>query len=289
MKKKDYVYGMKPFNWIKGSVLVFIGMLITRWGVGYGRFSINVNFGLPIYFLIACSGMLVALTLKIEESLDERKSLKHKKLEITSAVLYVAAFITSIVHTIYYNLEILNVFFLAFIGVLWFLSELYGKTWKKKNFLANILISLSFSLGIIYGATLNVVAIPLSIFVFFGATFLLQFSKDLINESKNEEKYNRAGASSLALALGAEKTQKISFIIDLIVILLFILPIIPNLFGILSLVLYLIPMIITVILLGIAALLTYKMNAGKNYYRIIKILLKIGMFFAFTTIYLAYF
>jgi 4-hydroxybenzoate polyprenyltransferase len=287
MKKKDQVYGMKPFNWIKGSVLVFLGILITRWGIGVGRFSTNIFFGLPIYFLIASSGMLISLSLKIEEAPDERKSLKYKKLEISSALLYIAGFITSLVYTLNYNLGILNLFFLAFIGVGWFLSAMYGKTWKRKSLLANILISSSFSLGIIYGASLNVVVIPLSIFLFFGTTFLLQFSKDLINESKNQQEYKRAGANSLALTLGAEKTKKLSLVLDLVILVLLILPVIPILFGILSLLLYLIPMIIAVALLGIAAFLTYKMNTEKTYYKTIKRLLKIGMFFVFTCIYLA--
>ena len=280
---------MKIFNWIKGGVLAFIGTLISRWGIGVGRFNINIYFGTPIYFLIACSGMLVALILKIEESPDERKTLKSKKLEISSAVLYVAAFITSIFHTVYYNLDVLNVFLLAFIGLVWLLSVFYGKLWNRKNLLANILISLSFSLGIIYGAAINSSMIPFSIFIFFGAIFLMQFSKDLINESKNKEKYNRAGAFSLASTLGAGKTHKISFILDLVVILLLILPFIPNFVYILSMIFYMIPVIITVILLGIAMLLTYKMKAEKTYYRTVKILLRIGMFFLYTGLILAYF
>lgn len=289
MNKKDYFRGMKVFNWIKGSVLVFIGLLITRWEVGVGRFGINIYFGLPIYFLIASSGMLVALILKIEESSGERKKLKFRKLEISSAVLYLVAFITSIVHTIYYNLEVLNLFLLAFIGVVWFLSIFYGKTWSKKNILANILVSLSFSLGIIYGASINTSLIPISIIVFFGVISFLQFSKDLMNESKNEEKYIRAGANSLASALGAEKTQKISFFLDIVIIIFLVLPLIYNFVGILSMLFYMIPMIIVVVLLGIAAFLTYKMNAEKTYYRTVKALLKIGMFFVFTGLILAYF
>jgi len=280
---------MKIFNWIKGGVLAFIGTLISRWGIGVGRFNINIYFGTPIYFLIACSGMLVALILKIEESPDERKTLKSKKLEISSAVLYVAAFITSIFHTVYYNLDVLNVFLLAFIGLVWLLSVFYGKLWNRKDLLANILISLSFSLGIIYGAAINSSMIPFSIFIFFGAIFLMQFSKDLINESKNKEKYNRAGAFSLASTLGAGKTHKISFILDLVVILLLILPFIPNFVYILSMIFYMIPVIITVILLGIAMLLTYKMKAEKTYYRTVKILLRIGMFFLYTGLILGYF
>ncbi len=289
MNRKDYIYGMKVFNWIKGGVLAFIGTLITRWGIGVGRFTTNIYFGMPIYFLITCSGMLVALILKIEESSDERKTLKSKKLEISSAVLYVAAFITSIVHTIYYNLVVLNVFLLGIIGVVWFLSIFYGKIWYRKILLANILISLSFSFGIIYGAAINSSIIPFSIFIFFGAIFLLQFSKDLINESKNKEKYERAGAISLASSLGVEKTQRISFVLDLVVILLIILPFIPNFVYILSLIFYMIPVTIIVILLGIAMLLTYKMKTEKTYYRTIKILLRFGMFFLYIGLILAYF
>ena len=288
MNKKDYFRGMKFFNWIKGSVLVFIGLLITRWEVGVGRFGINIYFGLPIYFLIASSGMLVALILKIEES-SERKKLKFRKLEISSAVLYLIAFITAIVHTIYYNLEALNIFLLAFIGIVWFLSIFYGKTWNKRNILANVLISISFSLGIIYGAAINTSVIPISIFVYFGVVSLLQFSKDLMNESKNEEKYKRAGAYSLASTLGAEKTQKISFFLDLVIIILLVLPLIYNFVGILSMLFYMIPMIIVVVLLGVAAFLTYKMNAEKTYYRTVKALSKVGMFFVFTGLILAYF
>ncbi len=289
MNRKDYIYGMKIFNWIKGGVLAFIGTLISRWGIGVGRFNINIYFGIPIYFLISCSGMLVALILKIEESPNERKALKSKKLEISSAVIYVIAFITSIVHTIYYNLEVLNVFLLAIIGVVWFLSVFYGRSWNRKTLLANILISLSFSFGIIYGAAINSSIIPFSIFIFFGAIFLLQFSKDLINESKNKEKYTRAGVFSLATILGVERTRKVSFILDLVVVLLLILPFIPDFVYLLSILFYMIPVIITVILLGIAMFLTYKMKAEKTYYRTIKILLRIGMFLIFTGLILAYF
>lgn len=289
MNKKEYFWGMKVFNWIKGSVLVFIGLLITRWEVGVGRFGINIYFGLPIYFLIASSGMLVSLILKIEESSSERKKLKFRRLETYSAVLYIVAFATAIIHTIYYNLEVLNLFLLAFIGVIWFLSIFFGKTWNKRNVVANILISLSFSLGIMYGAALNTLMLPISIYVYFGVVSLLQFSKDLMNESKNEEKYKRAGAYSLTSTLGAEKTQKISFLLDLVIIIILVLPLIQNFVGILSILFYMIPILIVVVLLGVAALLTYKMNAEKTYYRIVKILLKFGIFFIFTGLILAYF
>ena len=287
IKRKDYVYGMKPYGWIKGSVLTFLGLLLTRWGIGNGRVTFNIYFGLPIYFLIASSTLLVSLVLKIND--EERLHQAIKKIEISSAILFSLAFGTSIYQTLYYNLELLNLFILAIIGVLLILSTSFGRDWKHKSFLANILISLAISLGIIYGASLNITFMPISVFLFFGTVFILQFSKDLINESKNEEKYKTAGVNSLALTLGARKTQMMSFSSDVIVILFIILPIVLDSTLIHSVLLYTLSMIIVVIIIGLAATLTFLMRAEKTYYRLVKNLLKVGMFFVFTTIFLASF
>ena len=79
--RKDYFYGMKPYSWFKGSTLVLLGLLLSRWEVGIGRLDMNIYFGLPIYFLVASSVMLVSLILKIEETSDNRRT--SKKLTIT--------------------------------------------------------------------------------------------------------------------------------------------------------------------------------------------------------------
>jgi 4-hydroxybenzoate polyprenyltransferase len=278
---------MKPYGWIKGSVLTFLGLLLTRWGIGNGRVTFNIYFGLPIYFLIASSTVLVSLVLKIGN--EERSRQAIKKLNISIIFMFSLGFGTSIYYTILYNLGLLNLFILAIIGAVLILSAFFGRDWSYKSYLANILISLAISLGLIYGAALNTMMIPLSVFLFFGIIFLLQFSKDLINESKNEEKYKNAGADSLALTLGAKKTQIISFTSDLIIILFMILPIILNSALIHSLLLYIVSMIITVIIIGLATALTFLMKAEKTYYRLVKNLLKLGMFFVFTSIFLASF
>jgi 4-hydroxybenzoate polyprenyltransferase len=287
IRRKDYVYGMKPYGWIKGSVLTFLGLLLTRWGIGNGRVTFNIYFGLPIYFLIASSTLLVSLVLKIED--EERLQQAIKKIEISSAILFSLAFGTAIYHTLFYNLELLNLFILAIIGALLILSTFFGKNWKHKSFLANVLIGLAISLGIIYGAALNRTFIPISVFLFFGTVFLLQFSKDLINESKNEEKYKTARVNSLALILGPRKTQIISLSSEIIVILFIILTIVLNSTLIHSVFLYILSMIITAIIIGLAAILTFLMKAEKTYYRLVKNLLRVGMFFVFATIFLASF
>jgi len=283
--RKDYVYGMKPYSWFKGSTLVLLGLLLTRWGIGVGRLDTNIYFGLPIFFLIAGSALLLSVILKIEE---DRNKTAIKKLNISSIVLFSTAYITSICYTIIYNLDMLNIIILSIIGVALVLTWYYGKSWENRSILS-AMISNFYAIGIIYGASLNGTLINTTVFIFFGAVFFLQLSKDLVNENKNKERFIEAGASTLALSLGEKRTQNISFILDIVVILLLLLPIIPGVSHIPIFIFYLIGVVITGFFIGIAALLTFLMKPEKTYYRAVKILLRIGMFFVFTVILLASF
>ena len=268
MNKRYIIYGLKPYRWFKGSTLVLLGLLLSRWEVGVGRLDINIYFGLPIFFLIACSTILISIVLKIEDTANF--TMNSKKLTIISAVLFGVGFVTSLVHTIYYNLDSLNIYLLAIVGVILVLSLLYGKNWEKKHWLTNIIISLSSS------------------YVFFGATFSLQFSKDLISESKNKERYREVGLSSLSITIGEKRTKTFSILLDIIVIILLLLPVLLDIFYI-PFLLYLIPMSITIIIIGIAAVFTFLIKLEKTYYRLINILLRIGMFFLFIVIFCASF
>lgn len=286
IKVKDYIYTLKPINWIKGSFMVLGGILNTRFGIGVGRVNINIYFGLPTFFLITISGMLVVLTLRFADKKSITRKSNIRKIWISSAATFLAAFGLCIFQTVYYNLDILSVFLLAFIGILWFMSIYYGISWDKRYILRNIIINLSFSFGIIYGAALNSFFIPAYIFVFFLSAFFLQFSKDIINECKNIKKDEIEGLNSFPISLGLQNTHKITFIYDLLTILFLILPVLLNVFN---LILYTIPMIISVIIVAFAALLNLLMDNEKTYYRIIKVLLRIGMFLVLTILILASF
>lgn len=284
----DYVYILKPFNWLKGSFMVLIGLLVTRWEIGVGRFTINIYYGLPIYFLIAISGMLIVLAFKVlDVGIEEKRKAQIKRIKIISAVCFLIAFGLSLFHTINYNLCISNTYFLAGFGILLFLSIQYGSDKGWKPGLGSFIMSLIPSYGILYGAALNGFPLSISIFVFFGIIFYLQTSKDIINECKFIERDKRDGFNSFAIDLGEKRAQRLSFIADIITIILLILPSIPNLFDILSEILYTIPMIVAVILIGIAAFLTFRMNANRTYYRSTKILLRFAMFFVLMSFLLA--
>ncbi|GAG61301.1 unnamed protein product, partial [marine sediment metagenome] len=239
--------------------MVLIGLETTRFGVGIGRVKINVYYGSFIFVLIAISGMIVVFLLK-EKPRDEKARSIDMVIITFSALFYGIAFGLAVYHTIAYNLESLNLFLLALVGIIWFLSLYYGRDWKYKEILKNIIISVSFSFGLIYGASLNTTLIPAIIYLFFGAVFLLQISKDIINECKHIDREDKESFTPIATIIGEEKSQKLSMILDILVILFLIIPMFPDFPNIFAQSFYIYTTIITIVIVGIAALLSYRMN-----------------------------
>jgi len=285
---KNNIITLKPVIWIKSIFMVLIGLETTRFGVGIGRVNINIYYGSFIFVLIAISGMLIVLNLKDKPRDGKTRSIVML-ISTFSGLFYGIAYGLAIYHTIIYNLESLNLYLLAFIGIFWFLSLYYGRDWKYKGILRNVITSLSFSFGLIYGASLNTLIIPVVIYLFFGAVFLLQISKDLINDCKHLERDDREKLMSIATIIGEEKSQKLSLILDILVILFLIIPMFPGFPNIFAQTFYTIITIITVIFASIAALLSFRMSNERKNYRIVKILLRCVMFLTFTAFILANF
>jgi 4-hydroxybenzoate polyprenyltransferase len=285
---KSDIIDLKPVIWIKGIFIVIIGIETTRSGIGIGRVNTNIYYGSFIFALIAISGMLVVFILKEREKDEKSRRFKDQKLVITfTAVFYGIAFSLAISHTIIYNLESLNLYLLAFIGIFWFLTLYYGKDWKYKGILRSIIISISFSFGLFYGASLNYTLIPAIIYLYFGAVFSLQISKDLINDCKHIHRDDRERPKSIATIIGEEKAQKLSMILDILAILFLIVPMFPGIPNIFAQSLYMYVALVAITFVGISAFLSFRMNKEKKNYRVVKIFLRCAMFIAFTAFILA--
>lgn len=287
---KNKIKELKPVIWIKSIFMVLIGLETTRFGVGIGRVSVNIYFGSIVFVLIAISGILVVFALKnTDKKGDPRNDVNFKRILVVCISIFGVGYGLALYHTIIYNLESLNLFLLAFLAITWFLSIYYGKDWKYNAILRNLIISLSFSFGLLYGASLNNAYLPAVIYLFFGATFLLQISKDLINDCKHIERDEREGSKTFANIMGEEKAQKLSLIFDLLVILFLLIPMFPSFPDIFAQTLYTIVTIITIIFLAISAFLSFRMNNERTYYRIVKVVLRCGMFLIFAAFILANF
>lgn len=268
--------------------MVIIGLETTRFGIGIGRFNTNIYYGSFIFALISISGILVIFILKELDKDKESRRFSDQKIVITfCAVFYGIGFGLAIYYTIMFNLETLNLYLLALIGIFWFLTLYYGRDWKYKGILRNIIISISFSFGLIYGASLNYTLIPPIIYMYFGAVFLLQISKDIINDCKHIARNDRDVVKSIVTIYGEQKARKLSMILDLLVILFLIIPMIPGFPNILLQEIYIIIVLVAIIFVGLATFFSFRMNSERKYYRTVKIFLKCAMFMSFTAFILA--
>lgn len=283
IRLKTYIGTLKPVNWIKGSFMVLFGILHTRFGIGVGRITNNIYFGLPIYFLVVISGMLIVWAIRNSNRAIEEKKTYVKKIGIVAFIFYFVALGLSIFHTVLYNLSFLNVLILVSIGIIWILTFRYGLNWNKKGLLMNILISFSFSFGIIYGAALNTLIFPSLIFLFFFGIFSLQISKDIISDSKRIKEGENENFMYIPISKGIQKAHKISVLSEILALLFLVIPLFLDL---INKTFYLFFMLPSVGLIAVAVILHLFMSIEKTYYRIIKILLRIGIFFAFIALLL---
>ncbi len=284
MNKKEIFRTLKPFNWITASILTLFGIFNSRMEIGMGRVTINMFIGVPTYFLLAISGMLLVFWL---QSLDEETTNDSKNPQlilIICGVFYSIALALAIFHSIVYDIGVFNIISIIFIGILWILTIYYGKKMENKSILIIIISSFSFSFGIFYGATLNRWNIPFYIYLFFIAGFSLQFSKDVIRSFKVRKNEEGDQINTLIKLYGPVKTQRIAFLAKIVTIISITLPIFLNIYNS---TLYLIPMLIIILCVGIAAFLTFTLKLDEKYSPIIMILLRLSVFMAFLLFLLA--
>lgn len=211
---------------------------------------------------------------RLRRPLDKIK----KQTKILFGAMWTAGIIIAIFHTIIFNLSVFNIFLAVFIGLLCLFLGLYASRGEKSGLIENIIISLSFSIGIIYESALNILIIPLYIYFFFLASSFLQLSREIVKGCKDIESDKNKDFKTLVKTIGIEKSLKISLFFQILAILFFILPIFTN---IINSMLFLFPMIFGSIVIGFALILTLISNLERRYFKTISILLKIGIFFEF--------
>ncbi|MFX1366015.1 MAG: geranylgeranylglycerol-phosphate geranylgeranyltransferase [Promethearchaeota archaeon] len=288
MKIKDAIGILRPVNDIMGSLTVIIGILVTRQGIGYERIIINIILGVLTYFFIAGSGMVINDIYDIEIDKINRPERPIPSGAITMleakylfAGLFILGILISIIHSIIFNLLYINVFLAIFFG---FMGWVYAKWGKKSGFFGNIIVSISFSIGFIYGAILNSSTIPIYIYFFFLNSIFGLLSREIIKGCEDIEGDKELGVNTLAIKIGLSKTPYISMICAFLSILFFILAAFTELINRLA---FSISMIFGIVVILYAALLMPKKNLEKKDFSKISLLLKIAMLLGLIAILLA--
>ncbi len=278
---------LRPINCIMGSLTVIIGILNTR-GVSIEVLLFNIIIGILTYFFIAGSGMVIndIYDLPIDkvnrpERPIPRGDITVKHAWIIFTLTYAIGVLLSIIHSLVLNLGVLNVILAIFFG---FIGWVYAKWGKKSGFPGNIVVSLSFSIGLIYGAVLNSSIIPIFIYFFFLTSFFLLLSREIIKGCEDLEGDREEGVKTLAIKLGTKKASYFSLGFAICAIIFFVLPVFTN---IINRILFLVSMFFGLAVVILAVINIIKKNLVREDFKKISMFLKLGAYFGLISFVLA--
>ena len=290
---------IKPY--IKGILLVIIGIINTiRIEIGIGRIWINIIFG-PITYLFLCfSGLIIKELILVKKTPSYNSIINNRYLILLFGVIWGTGIGLATFHVFIYNLNIFVLILAILIGIIWLGLWQFTVLYNKSNIIIKIIENLCYTLGIIYGAILNTLNIPIFIYFFFITIFSSQLSRDFLRKIKKikedngiikkskkiNHKREKIGFNELENEFGTIKILKLSLIFQIISIAFFILPIFTDLYSISF---YLYQMIIGLVLLGSSSILTLKGIIEKRNKKIIGLLIKVGIIFELIAFSLANF
>ncbi len=268
---------MRPINCIMGSLTVIIGILNTRTGIPINILLINLVLGIITYYFIAGSGMIINDIYDIEIDKINRPdrpipsgAVSLKQAKILFILTFGIGVMISIIHYLIFDLSGLNVILAVFFGLIGWLYAAWG---KKQGFIGNIIVGISFSIGLIYGAVLNSLIIPPYIYFFFLTAFFLLLSREIVKGCEDIEGDKEEGVKTLAIKLGTKKAIRFSLLFEVLAIIFFILPTFTNLINPL---LFLIFMIFGLVVVLTTIVLSLSKNLEQENFKKISLLLKSG-------------
>ena len=288
MKFKDAIEISRPINCLMGALTVVIGLLNTRLNVPLEKFTINIILGVFTYIFIAASGNVINDIYDIEidkinrpERPIPRGSISLKQAKKLFFLFLGIAIILSLLNTLILSLTFINLALLIFFG---FIAWVYAKWGKKSGFLGNIIVGISYSIGLVYGAYLNSEIIPPYILYFFITAFSLLVAREIIKGCEDIEGDKNHGVKTLAIKIGIKASRNISVIFALLAVVFFILPVFTN---ILNKFLFIVFMVISLIEVGYTIVLMLTSDLRKEDLKKISLLLKIGMLLGLTAFFFA--
>jgi len=279
MRIKDAIEIIRPINCLMGALTVIIGLLNTRLGIPLDKLLINIILGVLTYIFLAGSGNTIndIYDIEIDKINRPNRPIPRGSISLKQAkklfFLYLGiGIILSYLNTLILSLTLINLAIASFFG---FIGWVYAKWGKRSGFLGNIIVGISFSIGMVYGAILNSSSIPSFIYFFFITAFSLLVSREIIKgcEDIEGDKYHRV--KTLAIKIGIRKSTYISLVFSITAIIFFILPIFTN---ILNPILFIVLMIFSLIDVIYAIFLMLTTKLERKDFKRISLLLKIGAF-----------
>ncbi|MGV9172678.1 MAG: geranylgeranylglycerol-phosphate geranylgeranyltransferase [Promethearchaeia archaeon] len=276
MKFKDALEITRPINGLMGSLTVVIGILNTRTGIPLYVLLLNIVLGMLTYFFLSGAGMVINDIYDVEIDKINRpvRPIPRGAISLSQAkqLYFFLLFIgltLSFVHIMLLHLHLLVFIIPLIFG---FIGWLYAAWGKKQGFFGNIIVSISFSIGLIYGALLNS-EMPVYICLFFLTSFSLLMAREIIKGCEDIEGDKKEGVKTLAITVGINKAMIVGVVFEISAIGFFVFPLFTS---ILNPLLFLIFMIVGLGLVGYALILSLTHNKKKTQFSKISLLLKVG-------------
>ena len=288
MKFKDANEIARPINCLMGALSVVIGLLNTRLNVPLDKLTINIILGVLTYIFLAASGNIIndVYDIEIDKINRPKRPIPRGSISLKQAkklfFLYLGiGIILSLLNTLILSLTLINLVLVSFFG---FVGWVYAKWGKRSGFIGNVIVGISYSIGLIYGGYLNGPIIPLYILFFFLTAFSLLVAREIIKGCEDIEGDKNQGVKTLAIKIGIKPSRNISLIFAIFAVVYFILPVFTN---ILNKFLFIIFMVISLIEVGYTIVLMLTSDLRKEDLKKISLLLKIGMFLGLISFFFA--
>jgi geranylgeranylglycerol-phosphate geranylgeranyltransferase len=284
----DAIEIMRPINCLMGTLTILIGLLNTRTGIPFNNFLVNIILGVLTYFFLAGAGMVINdfYDYEIDKINRAQRPIPRGSITLTQAKLLYIIYLLIGISLSLFNVLIfsLNYFVIIIALIFGLIGWLYAKWGKKSGFLGNIIVSISFSIGMIYGALLDSSSVPLYIYSFFFTSLFLLLSREVIKGCEDIEGDKNEGVKTLAIRIGIKKSTIFAMIFAFLAILFYIFSLFLN---IINPFLYFIFMIFGTLIVASSIFLMFRSNISKKDFKIISLLLKIGAFLGLLTFLLA--
>lgn len=288
MNLKDAIEILRPINCLMGALTILIGLFNTRTGVLFNSLLINIILGVFTYIFLAGAGMVINdyYDYEIDKINRPQRPIPRGAITLNQArllfIIYISIGIAlSLFHVLLFNL---NFFIIIIAAIFGFMGWLYAKWGKKSGFFGNLIVSISFSIGMIYGALLNSPFIPIYIYYFFFTSFFLLLSREVIKGCEDIEGDKKEGVKTLAIRIGVKKSNFIAMAFAFIAILFYVFSLFSN---IINPILYVVFMIFGILIVGLSIVFMIQSKLEKRAFKKISLLLKVGAFVGLLTFLLA--
>ena len=281
---KEPLKNYKPV--IKGCIMVFLGMFLTRYDIGIGRLTVNFIFGTFAYLFLSLSFLLLYRKILNPHENYERNVTRTIVLFIILNLLGISLIVIGI---ILYNLSIFNILvYIICLGIL-LISFLIALKKENNPYLSKIILALIFTGGLIFGAGLNNLIIPLYIYYMVITLSFVQISREvskLISENKGIKQMKewrsmkdiKSKSRTLILDPDELKYIKHALCFQIIALVFFIL---VEFAGIVNYIYFLYYMTIGLIFLGIAIYFNIKSIRTTQFHEKVNNMLKWTIIFQF--------